>query len=303
MTLVKGKEWRVGSKGWRVKGGGFCFLLVLLFTLYPSLTYAAPQLIVSTTTLVPGTTLRVELDDISPADKLKAVFRGKSYAFFPVGPNAQRALIGVALGSPAGDYQLKIRRSGAPNEDLPGLAPMAVSIATHTYVIENINLPKEKNKLVPAEGKESAKIHKASQMLTARQYWEGTFMPPVPGVEIAAFGKKRVHNGNEPAGFHNGIDLRAAAGTPVSAANAGIIIFATPFKAHGRTILINHGQGVMTVYLHMQSFAVKPGQLVTKGQIIGRVGSSGVSTGAHIHWQVFLHGVPVDPKQWQETEF
>ena len=180
---------------------------------------------------------------------------------------------------------------------------MAVSIASRTYVVENVNLPPDKNKLVPQESRESARIHKVSRMLTTRQYWEGTFMPPVPGVEIAAFGMKRMHNGNEPAGFHNGIDLRAAAGTPVAAANAGIVIFTTAFKAHGRTILINHGQGVMTIYLHLQSFAVKPGQLVTKGQTIGKVGSSGVSTGAHIHWQVFVHGVPVDPHQWQETEF
>jgi len=180
---------------------------------------------------------------------------------------------------------------------------MAVSIATHSYIVENVNLPEAKNKLVPAESRESARIRKASRMLSSRQYWEGTFTPPVPGVEIAAFGLKRVHNGNEPAGFHNGIDLRAAAGAPVAAANAGIVIFTKSFKAHGRTILINHGQGGMTIYLHLQSFAVKPGQLVTKGQTIGKVGSSGVSTGAHIHWQVFLHGVPVDPHQWQQTEF
>lgn len=271
--------------------------------LLSSLAFASPQLILSSTTVAPGDTLRVELDNISPSDKLKAVFRHRSYAFFPVGPNVQRALIGIALGSPGGDFEVKVRRSGSPNADLPGLTPMAVTIATHTYVIENVNLPPAKNRLVPAESKESARIHKASHMLSSRQYWEGTFMSPVPGKEIAAFGKKRVHNGNEPAGFHNGIDLRAAAGTPVSAANAGIVIFTMPFKAHGRTILINHGQGVMTIYLHLQSFSVKPGQMVVKGQTIGKVGSTGVSTGAHIHWQIFVHGVPVDPKPWQETEF
>lgn len=287
---------------WRVKGGALPLLLTL-FSLYPSRLFAAPELLVSSTTLNPGETLRVELDNVSPSDKLKAVFRQHSYAFFPVGPNAQRALIGIALGSPAGDYQLKVRRAGAPSEDLSGLAPIALTIASHTYVVENVNLPPAKNKLVPAENKESARIRRASRTLSSHQYWEGTFIPPVSGPEIAAFGKQRVHNGHEPAGFHNGIDFRAAAGTPVLAANAGIVLFATPFKAHGRTILINHGQGVMTIYLHLQSFAVKPGQHVVKGQKIGRVGSTGVSTGAHVHWQVFVHGVPVDPAQWRDTEF
>jgi len=276
---------------------------ILFFFLAASASSAAPQLILSTTTINPGSTLRVEVDDISPGEKLKAVFCGKSYAFFPVGPNAQRALIGIKLGSTPGTFPLKTRRAGAPNAEVPGLAPINVTVASRTYTIENINLPPAKNKLVPAEGKESALIHKTSRILSTHQQWEGAFMPPVPGVEIAPFGLQRLHNGTEAAGFHNGIDLRAPAGTPVAAANAGVIVMTHAFKAHGRTLMINHGQGVMTIYLHMQSFAVKPGQTVTKGQTVGKVGSSGVSTGAHIHWQVFVHGVPVDPKEWQETEF
>jgi murein DD-endopeptidase MepM/ murein hydrolase activator NlpD len=274
--------------------------LILFLSTFAS---ATPQLILSTTTVQPGDTLRIEVDDVSPSERLKVVFRQRSYAFFPVGPNAQRALIGIALGTGPEVTPLKIRRAGAPGAEIPGLSSVNVTIASHTYVVENVNLPPAKNNLVPQESRESARIHKACRILSTRQYWEGVFAPPVTGKELAAFGRKRMHNGNESAGFHNGIDLRSPAGTPAGAANAGVVVLASSFKAHGKTVMINHGQGVMTIYLHLQSFAVKPGQVVTKGQTIGKVGSSGVATGPHIHWQVFVHGVPVDPQQWQDTEF
>ena len=278
------------------------FLPILLLGFASAAPAATLDLIVPSTSIDPGQTLRVEVDG-APSDKLKAVFRGRSYALFPVGPNAQRALIGIALGTAPGDFPLKIRRAGAPNDDLPGLAPMNITVSSKAYVVENIHLPPQKNKLVPLEARESAKIHRAARMVTARQYWEGPFIPPVQGPELAPFGKKRMHNGTVNAGFHNGIDLRAPAGASAKAANAGIVILAVSFRAHGKVVLINHGQGVMTVYLHMQSIAVRPGQMVRKGQTIGKVGSTGVSTGPHIHWQVFVHGVPVDPEQWQNTEF
>ncbi len=105
------------------------------------------------------------------------------------------------------------------------------------------------------------------------------------------------------AGFHKGVDLLAPKGTPLLAANSGTVVLASNFKAHGKTVLVNHGQGVMTIYLHMDSIAVQPRQKVRKGQAMGKVGSTGLSTAPHVHYQVFVHGVPVDPAQWVHSEF
>jgi len=160
-----------------------------------------------------------------------------------------------------------------------------------------------KTTLMKAEHRESAKIHQANLYLSRDQQWEGLFMYPVEGKVIGEFGLKRMRNGTIDAGFHKGIDLRAAKGTPVLAANAGTVVLAAHFKAHGNTVLINHGQGVMTIYLHMQSIKVKLHQKVHKGQAIGKVGSTGLSTAPHVHFQVYVHGVPVDPAPWTETEF
>lgn len=260
---------------------------------------ASYRILLSSTTVRPGETLRVEIDGSLPADHLRAAFLKKSFRFFVVGPNAQRALIGVPLGSPAGTFLLRVRSKNSAAD----LAVEEVLVASRTYTIENVNFSPEKTALMLSEHRESALIHKTAQIDSPEQFWEGVFSAPVKGPVIGEFGLKRVRNGTIDAGFHKGIDLRADAGTPVLAANAGLVRIAAPLKAHGRTALIDHGQGVMTIYLHMSSLMVKPGQHVVKGQTIGKVGSTGLSTAPHVHWQVFVHSVPVDPTPWTETEF
>jgi murein DD-endopeptidase MepM/ murein hydrolase activator NlpD len=277
-----------------------CFIALLF--LVSSAWAASPQIVLSSHTLQPGQTLRVEVDGLSPDAKLRVLFNKKSYPCYPVGPNAQRALIGVPLGTPPQSLPLALK-SADPDASSSPLAYTAVSISSRNYPTENINFSQAKTSLAKNEHRESALIHRKAAILRKEQSWEGTFLPPVSGPSIAPFGLHRTRNGTQNAGFHKGMDFRSPKGAPVLASNAGIVELAAPLKAHGKTILLNHGQGVMTIYLHMSSLRVKPGQKVTKGQIIGKVGSTGLSTAPHVHWQVFVHGVPVDPKQWMETEF
>lgn len=279
------------------------YLLILLFLSAPVVA-APPHVLLSTTTLLPGETLRVEVEGLGSPSKLKVHFLRKLYPLFVIGPNAQRALIGIPLDTGPGSYELTFKKTGAPpaSSGLPEES-YHVEIASRTFKIENVNFTPAKTALARGEHRESALIHKKNQYLSRDQQWEGSFMNPVEGQLIGEFGLKRVRNGTIDAGFHKGIDLRAAKGTPVLAANGGTVVLAQTLKAHGKTVLINHGQGVMTIYLHMQSLSVKDRQKVHKGQAIGKVGSTGLSTAPHVHFQVFVHGVPVDPKQWTETEF
>jgi lysostaphin len=246
----------------------------------------------------------VEVDGLSPEAKCKIVFAGKSYPLFVIGPDAQRALIGVRLDFKPGPYSLTLKATPAnvARVELPG-APWRIDVASRTFVTENVNFSPGKTVLMKAEHKESAKIHRANLYLSRDQQWEGSFIYPVEGQVIGEFGLKRLRNGKIDAGFHKGIDLRAPKGTPVLATNSGTVVMASHFKAHGNMVLINHGQGVMTIYLHMQSIKVKLKEKVHKGQEIGKVGATGLATAPHVHYQVFVHGVPVDPKQWTETEF
>jgi lysostaphin len=259
--------------------------------------------LLSTTSLLPGETLRVEVDGLVPTAKLKVLFLGKAFPLFVVGPNAARALIGVPLDAKPGMRALSFKKpASAPAIELPE-GSYQIEIATRIFTVENVNFTSEVTALSASEHRESVLIHRADQYLSRDQQWEGVFMYPVDGPVIGEFGLKRTRNVTIDAGFHKGVDLRAKKGTPVLAANGGTVVLAARFKAHGNIVLINHGQGVMTIYLHMQSIKVKVRQKVRKGEEIGKVGSTGMSTAPHVHFQVFVHGVPVDPKPWTETEF
>lgn len=283
------------------------YLLSALCFLLPTLpSWAEPaKVLLSTTTLLPGETLRIEVDGLLPPARIKALFMGKSYPFFVIGPNANRALIGIKLDAKPGIYGLTFK--ALPYSQLPANAlpaePFMIEITTKVFTVENVNFSSEKTPLMLSEHKESLIIHQADAYLSRDQQWEGVFAYPVEGDVIGEFGLKRMRNGTIDAGFHKGIDLRAAKGTPALAANSGTVVLASHFKAHGNTVLINHGQGVMTIYLHLNSISVSLRQKVHKGQEIGKVGATGLATAPHIHFQVFVHGVPVDPKQWVESEF
>ncbi len=97
--------------------------------------------------------------------------------------------------------------------------------------------------------------------------------------------------------FHGGVDLKAAYGTDVPAAASGEVIFAGEQGSYGTLVVLKHDDGVETRYAHLSSTAVKPGERVEAGQVVGRVGSSGRSTGAHLHFEVRRNGQPVDPEQ------
>lgn len=273
------------------------FLLSLLPSPFsPLLSAAEPQVLLSTTSLLPGETLRIEVDGALPSAVLKAKFLGKTYPLYPIGPNASRALIGLPLDTEPGPYPLQLL--GLSTE-----LARSIEVSTKVFITENVNFSSQKTALMQAEHRESLIVGKAKKYLSRDQQWVGVFIYPVDGPLIGEFGIKRLRNGHIVAGFHKGIDLRAAKGTPLLASNSGTVILASAFRAHGKTVMINHGQGVMTIYLHLDSIAVKLNQKVRQGQEIGKVGSTGLATAPHVHFQVFVHGVPVDPKAWMEKEF
>jgi murein DD-endopeptidase MepM/ murein hydrolase activator NlpD len=261
------------------------------------------KILLSTTSISPGETLRVEVDGLNPNQINRLIFAKGTYQFFTIGSDAQRALVGIKLDAAPGRYPLKFQKKFEHPLHWETIATDAVEISSRVAPVEDINLPADKVALSQKyEHDEAVMIHKVMREMIPDQLWEGTLDYPVEGPVETEFGIHRFRN-HKDAGWHRGMDFKAKAGDPVRASASGIVTFARPLHAHGRTVLINHGQGVTTIYLHMKSYSVGPGQKVVKGQEIGKVGSSGISTGAHMHWQVDVHGVPVNPKPWIETEF
>jgi len=133
-----------------------------------------------------------------------------------------------------------------------------------------------------------------SQDSPARR-WDGAFLLPVEGRPGSPFGLRRWING-EPRSFHTGVDIKAPAGTPVQASNGGRVVRVGDFFFGGRSVFVDHGLGLYTMYFHLSEVLVEPGRDVRKGDVLGRVGSTGRATGPHLHWGVRLGGARVDPE-------
>jgi murein DD-endopeptidase MepM/ murein hydrolase activator NlpD len=130
------------------------------------------------------------------------------------------------------------------------------------------------------------------------KYWDDPLVAPLPGCVISPFGVARLHNGKPTGEFHGGIDQRAAEGTPIRAVAAGVVKIVQPFNVLGGTVAIDHGQGLETMYLHMSKLNVAVGAHVKKGDVIGYAGETGRANGPHLHWVVYVNGVPQNPQQW-----
>jgi murein DD-endopeptidase MepM/ murein hydrolase activator NlpD len=128
------------------------------------------------------------------------------------------------------------------------------------------------------------------------------FQSPLPGEypHTSPYGSRRTYDPSPVVSAHEGEDLSAPAGTPVTAPAAGVVVLAEPLFVRGNAVVIDHGNGVFTGYWHMQELDVKPEDRVEAGDLLGRVGSTGLSTGAHLHWELRVDGVAVDPLQWLE---
>lgn len=124
--------------------------------------------------------------------------------------------------------------------------------------------------------------------------WHGSFLRPVPGRITSPFGM-RYHPVIGRYKLHTGVDIACPIGTPVHAAGSGVVIIAGWYNAYGHAVLIDHGGGVTTLYGHQSRVIVRSGQSVSKGQVIGYSGNSGMSTGPHCHFEVRKHGRPVNP--------
>ncbi len=125
---------------------------------------------------------------------------------------------------------------------------------------------------------------------------------PVEGRIGSSFGEREDPINGEGA-FHSGVDIEAPYGTPVRAAADGDVTGAAVGAGYGRTVVLNHGHDLLTVYGHLSAIAVVPGQNVTRGQVVGYVGQSGRATGPHLHYEVRVHNVPVNPHKYLRATF
>jgi murein DD-endopeptidase MepM/ murein hydrolase activator NlpD len=151
---------------------------------------------------------------------------------------------------------------------------------------------------IAALEKEQASIKKLiAQQAKALGSAPGSLARPVPGAITSGFGP-RIHPIYGYSLMHTGVDMSGGSGQAIVSASSGTVIFVGVKGGYGNTIMIDHGGGLVTLYAHQSKYAVSAGQSVKRGQTIGYVGSTGVSTGPHLHFEVRIGGNPVDPAKY-----
>ena len=143
--------------------------------------------------------------------------------------------------------------------------------------------------------------------VTPTKYWDGIFVVPVQAhlsdCYPSMFGHRRSYNGSAYDFFHTGLDYCGRIGDDIYASAAGKVVLTEKLTVRGNATVIDHGWGVFTAYAHQSETFVQVGDIVEKGQLIGRVGETGRVSGPHLHWEVIVGGIQVDPLQWLSREF
>jgi murein DD-endopeptidase MepM/ murein hydrolase activator NlpD len=172
------------------------------------------------------------------------------------------------------------------------------------YPLENVQLPASMEAILDPQvrAQEDAALVPYHATASGPPRWDGLFLKPVQGEVTTIFGIERTYNSHTYVVHHGGTDFAAAIGDDVHVANNGVVVYVGLQPLRGNVLIIDHGAGVYSTYAHLSKILVQPGQEVRKGQVVAAVGSTGLSTGPHMHWEVWAGGANVDPIDWTERE-
>lgn len=245
-------------------------------------------------TIKQGQSVFIRLKSEKNLDNPYLIFKGKKLKIFKQDNGLYRGIIGIDALAKAGSYKIFLKdNSGQLNDE------QYLFIIPGKFKAQNITISGEKSNLTPTKD-ELDKIQKAKNTLSDVAYWVNPpFNSPVNGCMISQYGLIRYHNGIPTGDYHKGIDIKAPKGTPIRSIAGGKVLIAKQFRLHGGTVAIDHGQGLTSIYLHMSKITTRQGQIVTQNQKIGEVGSTGFATGPHLHYGIYVNGIPVNPEgQW-----
>ncbi|HEU0007234.1 MAG TPA: M23 family metallopeptidase [Terriglobia bacterium] len=269
---------------------------------------------------------------VSPDAEVSGVQAGPNFfPGYPAGsdPNLRFALFAFAYNIPENSPLKVVARDGAGNEAVAGfwnkvfpkkfrsrqiplddgfLQKVVPEVMSHTPSIQ------DQGELIKTFLEINAKLRKAnhdqitelSRKSAPRFLWDGAFLQLSNSQVESLFADHRtyVYQGKEvDRQDHVGFDLSVTQQYPIEAANDGVVLLADYFGIYGNTVLIDHGCGLISLYGHLSSIGVQPGQQVKKKEVVGRSGATGLAGGDHLHFGFFLHGVPVNPTEWWDGKW
>lgn len=208
--------------------------------------------------------------------------------FFGIDANAQVGpqALGISVWGPRGEQLL--------------WQETVIEIVAFDWTVDNIQIDGPNAALLdPAIRRADEELRQPYQSgLSQQLHWLGVFDPPSDGQITALYGEQRSFNGGPISEYHTGIDFGGETGASIRAANSGIVSWAGRTRRRGNGIIIDHGAGIFTGYYHLSEVLQTAGQVVEQGVLIARMGATGLATGPHLHWEVVVRGVTVNPLPW-----
>jgi len=257
-----------------------------------------PQVIApSGDALAQGRTMVISVpkDDAAGAT---AIYQGRELRMTD-GGDVYWTVIGAGVTQAPGTYTITINMLDQRGALLREATRTIVVTATD-WPVEYITLPPGQIEgLPPADVQRELDIRAATfAQFTPEKLWNGPFIMPQTGPLTSNFGDARSYNGGPVGSYHSGTDIAADEGAPALAAANGRVAFVGYMATRGNSVILDHGLGVFTAYHHLSRIDVVQGQEIAQGQVIAGVGQTGLSTGPHLHWELIVNGINVDPVYW-----
>jgi murein DD-endopeptidase MepM/ murein hydrolase activator NlpD len=235
----------------------------------------------------PGDIMVVTIKNVTGA--VEGTFNGRKIYFNP-SRESFKSIVGIDLSVVPGKYEMEISAAG-------NTMRRSVRVVKKKYGLQRLTLPKDMVELSPEnEARVEREQHKMSAIWPneSELVWTGNFSNPLEGEIVTQFGVKRIIN-KIPKNPHSGVDVSGKEGDPVHAPNNAVVVLVDDQFYSGNSVVLDHGQGIYTMFFHLSKILVNPGQKVKKGEVIALVGSTGRSTGAHLHWGARVQGAKVNP--------
>ena len=243
----------------------------------------------------PGDAFIIKITGAEISQPPSASFNGKQFYFSSCGEGCFITIGAADLKTRPGVHKVKVKR-GKKKKD------SRIVVERTTFPILKLTLPEEKvflNQEDLMRAKNEEKRLKSICGIVSDRLWEGSFILPLENNISTVFGTKRIIN-RKMISRHRGVDIKGQEGEEVRASNRGRVVLAEETFFGGNTIILDHGQGIYTIYMHLSKFAVSPLDIVSKGGLIGLVGSTGRSSGPHLHFGVKVMNINTNPVSFSE---
>ena len=273
-------------------GTAWLFALVIASTAHPADSVAVTA---SARSMQPGELVVLTITAPASSDSVRLHAFNREIPAYRVDAVTWRALVGIDLGVTAGTYPVSIdarSRSRRHHTTYPlKVRPRRFPVRRLSVEPAFVNPPAEVRDRIAAE---AAELERLWSQTTQQRLWNGPFLAPVQGATASGFGARSIFNGS-PRSPHSGVDFVSPMGAPVAAPNAGRVVLARNLYFSGKTVVLDHGLGLFSLFAHFSVIDVHEGDVVSTRQEIGQVGATGRVTGPHLHWAVRVDGARVDP--------